>query len=763
MLQLETHNCSLSKLAKKKKNTHKMKGNRVTKKVFQKTHTWEEIANYIMDLDAPKLRLDVQPWHNHARTVYSGFMVSATTLATVLMLITSLPEFYFEDLPDRGLSVSWLPVLELVCVLYFTVDYAMRFYVTHRGTVEFLINGFNIIDVLTIFPFYLELMIASGQGGASGLGVLFFVRALRLAKLGRYSEMLMSVLHAVQATYDVLLLFLLCYCIVVFVSGTVFFYVENTMLHPATKYWLRPCPDSHIRYTGNQLFGTQLDSFVNSSLFPHASPAIVTMLLQIRAGTHNYSGPDAVPLATQEAFSFYASRRVNGTVCADPDGTGTNFVEPSPVQSVPDAIYWGFVVTSTLGTRLQAPVTAAGKVVAAIAVFLGVLLFAVPVTLLTAAYRDIRRKALALLMFHKIDIRTTVAMKAQEQLKRELSYAQRNRDNSDGSIRFMAKRTLEKVATFEFEGVERPIYQAVELSMYHYPPLVILDRHEGTGQPRWTDDFNPVSSQRVVSCLVMLDCEAARRAARLALCQANVIDESMSENDLLVCADPRAVLSVRHDFKCSLPRLNAVVEFDALRDANATFRELIPLRFVIPMSHVHPSGPVIQLLRETRVAVTIMMPMQIDEVDMPLSTDIVMASQFVRELSQIGYRRPWDSALLAYVHHSDGAELLKGFTEQFVPTPTRDDIILDPYFVDTQLFHALTSALPRVSLSQIPPEAARAFYRGKHLSVDLTEEKLIFVNLTALQQWDLLGFGQRFRVIVPMARIERTDVQFQLS
>ena len=113
------------------------------------------------------------------------------------------------------------------------------------------------------------------------------------------------------------------------------------------------------------------------------------------------------------------------------------------------------------------------------------------------------------------------------------------------------------------------------------------------------------------------------------------------------------------------------------------------------MSHLYPAGPVIQLLKETRIHITVLTPMSIDQVDMPLSTDIVMASRFVRELSQIAYRRPADGALLAYIHHSDGAELLRGFTEQFVPTPTRDDVILDPYFVDTQLFHALTSALPR--------------------------------------------------------------------
>lgn len=710
-----------------------MRRQKVLWKIFPTSHTSAEIANYIMDLDAPKLRLAVKPWYDYARIIYNVGLVVTTVLSCVLMLLTSLEENYQEDTSDRGMSQSWIPIIELICVLYFTFDYIVRFLVTEKEWKEFMLDGFNIVDLLTIIPFYIELIVAGATGSSAGLGVVFFIRALRLAKLGRYSPMLMSVLESVSATYDILLLFLLLYVIVVLISGTVYFYTENSYF-PAqftvngsfsqpldSIFWQRPCPPQRYLDTKETRWG----NFTNCK----------------------YVDASAYPIVPETVYSPQQSA----------------WYETSPAQSIPDAVYWAFVVTSTLGTKLNAPVTTGSRIVAAITVFIGVLLFAVPVTVLTSSFRQIRRKAEASTLFRKIDLRTTVAMKAQEKLKRELSYAQRNRDqDNDGQIKYVSKRKLEKITTFAFEGVDRPIYRAFEFKEYYYPPLVYLDRDAETGLPHWTDDYFPTTSQRIVSCLVVLDSPAAQQAARAALIEVGELPDDIQETDVIVFADPRCSLNVTHEFSATFEQLGTVVEFDQLRDINASLCEVVPLRFIIPMSHVHPAGVVIQLLKETRIRVTVMTPIEIDEVDTPLSTDIVMASRFVRELSQIAYTRPSDGALLAYIHHSDGAELMKGFTEQFIPTPTRDDIILDQYFVDTQLFHSLTSSLPRIAMAQIPPEAATAFYRGKHLSVDLSDEPLILVNITALQQWDLLGFGRRFRVTVPMAKVERTDIQCQL-
>merc|ERR1719238_1958425 len=122
----------------------------------------------------------------------------------------------------------------------------------------------------------------------------------------------------------------------------------------------------------------------------------------------------------------------------------------------------------------------------------------------------------------------------------------------------------------------------------------------------------------------------------------------------------------------------------------------------------------------------------------------------------------FDSPARAYIHHSDAAELLMGFHKQFMPTPRTDMLMHDGYSVDLQVLNHLVSSFPLVSLKQVPAHAANSFYRGQHLSIDLSDEMLLEVNLTALSAFDEIGFGHRYMLEVPVQHVEREDVQFQL-
>ena len=82
----------------------------------------------------------------------------------------------------------------------------------------------------------------------------------------------------------------------------------------------------------------------------------------------------------------------------------------------------------------------------------------------------------------------------------------------------------------------------------------------------------------------------------------------------------------------------------------------------------------------------------------------------------------------------------------------------DGYSVDLQVPNHLVSSFPLVSLKQVPAHAANSFYRGQHLSIDLSDEML----LTALSAFDEIGFGHRYMLEVPVQHVEREDVQFQL-
>jgi hypothetical protein len=89
-------------------------------------------------------------------------------------------------------------------------------------------------------------------------------------------------------------------------------------------------------------------------------------------------------------------------------------------------------------------------------------------------------------------------------------------------------------------------------------------------------------------------------------------------------------------------------------------------------------------------------------------------------------------------------------------------MLYDGYAADLQVLSAIISSFPHVRLRQVQAVAANSFYRGQHLSIDLSDEKLLEVNLTALATFDDLGFGHRFKLEVPVQTVEREDVQFQL-
>jgi voltage-gated potassium channel len=665
----------------------------VTSMEFRKEHTWREIFHYIFDFDSPELTLKVRFIYHLAKGFWILLNILATVGSCMVLVLQSMPEFYNKASDDGGLVFDAFGLSELACVVFFTIDYSLRLYLTPLTSVRFVLDAHNMIDLLTTVPYYIQLILSASSAGAAGFRVIFLLRTFRLIKLARYHPGLDTVLHTLWQSVDLLALFLVLTVFIVVFSATAFYYAERTYYDDDLAAWMRDCP------------------YLTRVRFPDCTSEI------------------------------------------------------SPYQSIPDAMYWAIVTITTVGYRGEAPSSPWGKVISVITASVGILFFATPATVLSTNYKIIRRQQAAAQAFKKIDMRTTAAMKAQEDLKKEMMLADRHRSSS-GRVRFFTTRKLVKVAEFAFEGFIRPIYEVDEEKFYVYPPILTLLRNsrdeERPLEVNWVDDFNPSTSQRQLTCLLKLDSDEARSAAREALSLKGLIRRAADDTEILICADPQTRIEVRHDFKLSYPHLKDVVAMDELDNAAGYHQDLVPLRFTVDMPHLFPSMDIISLLKETRLRITLTTSMQDDIMYVPLVSDVVMATRFVRELSEIAWHRTTDNALIAYIHHSDAAELLLGFHRQFMPTPRDDMMLFDGYSVDMQVLSAIVSSFPRVQLTQVPATAANSFYRGQHLSIDLSDEKLLEVNLTALAAFDQLGFGHRFKVEVPVQTVEREDVQFQI-
>jgi hypothetical protein len=117
-------------------------------------------------------------------------------------------------------------MIEFWCIMYFTVEYLVRLFVTD-GKCAFLKNPLNIIDVLAIAPWYIGLVTPGGVAGFSVVRVVRLVRVFRIFKLGAHVQGLTVFKRTLLASIHELGLLLFFVGLAVLLFGCVIYYVER--------------------------------------------------------------------------------------------------------------------------------------------------------------------------------------------------------------------------------------------------------------------------------------------------------------------------------------------------------------------------------------------------------------------------------------------------------------------------------------------------------------------------------------------------------
>lgn len=126
-----------------------------------------------------------------------GSSATARTFGTISMAFVILS---IANMALFSVELSWLPlqildILEYVCIVWFTGEFALRF-LCARNRCHFMKNVANIIDLVAILPFYITMLVENLSDGQSSqelenmgriVQVLRLLRALRMLKLGRHS------------------------------------------------------------------------------------------------------------------------------------------------------------------------------------------------------------------------------------------------------------------------------------------------------------------------------------------------------------------------------------------------------------------------------------------------------------------------------------------------------------------------------------------------------------------------------------------------
>jgi len=108
-----------------------------------------------------------------------------------------------------------------------------------------MIQPLNIIDLVTILPFYVTLGLGEQAAGFSALRVFRLLRIFRVFKVGKYSASFSLLTKTFTMSRDSLLLLIVLLSMLLILFGSILYYVEqfSSTLDPETLLWMTPDGD----------------------------------------------------------------------------------------------------------------------------------------------------------------------------------------------------------------------------------------------------------------------------------------------------------------------------------------------------------------------------------------------------------------------------------------------------------------------------------------------------------------------------------------
>jgi voltage-gated potassium channel len=141
-----------------------------------------------------------------------------------VLILLSIASFSVETIPDlNSKTIYFLEKFELVCIVVFTLEYLIRFYIAKSKT-GFAFSFYGLIDLLAILPFYLALGF-----DLRSARILRFLRLFRIIKLIRYNKAIRRFQNAFIMIKQELIMFSVVSLILFYLSAVGIYYFENSV------------------------------------------------------------------------------------------------------------------------------------------------------------------------------------------------------------------------------------------------------------------------------------------------------------------------------------------------------------------------------------------------------------------------------------------------------------------------------------------------------------------------------------------------------
>ncbi len=199
--------------------------------------------------DDPLLKLYYifdDPSKSKVGSYLSIFITFIILVSVTCFIIESLPAFRFwtGGVAGRGQYES-LPIfghIELFSIIVFTIEYLVRFFLVGYAPPNdkpaktklrnFVTETLNLIDLVAILPFYIEVAAAgfgatdSGGSGLAVLRILRVARVFRIFKLGKYSSGMQMFAVVMIKSFDALALLSFFLILVIILFGALIYFCE---------------------------------------------------------------------------------------------------------------------------------------------------------------------------------------------------------------------------------------------------------------------------------------------------------------------------------------------------------------------------------------------------------------------------------------------------------------------------------------------------------------------------------------------------------
>ncbi|TMW60007.1 hypothetical protein Poli38472_000049 [Pythium oligandrum] len=285
------------------------------------------------------------------------------SLTLFFFIILSTVVFVAQTEDALSPYTNVLGTIETICAIVFTAELGMRLLFAPSKW-QFAKYYGNWIDFAAILPYYLEAVLKVENAGSFGaIRIVRLTRVARVLKISRYSSAIQVFVQAISISIKALsmLLFLMSIAMIVFSSAI--YFAEYTPDGCRKGGWIGQC-----------------------------------------APVSTGSGMNGTLASTVAAAAAMTAMNTQNCICVD----------PNPYKSIASSFWWCIVTMSTVGYGDMTPVTLPGKIIGCATVLTGMLVLALPITVIGTNFQKVMKSVVQQTMKTNVDY-----LKGKRQICRE--------------------------------------------------------------------------------------------------------------------------------------------------------------------------------------------------------------------------------------------------------------------------------------------------------------------------------------------------------